>query len=655
MMKILGEKSKKGVISDLRHSESFKEASHDGALLYDPVSKTFITAENSKELIDKYIGYRNTETGEYIDGLIKPEDFPSDELFIKLQDRPGYNTKRRIGDGESDVEFTHLLIQIPEGTPVEKWPDFKKEVIEAFAHPNEWYKKGKGGGRYTPTVHIGDCFVAASGTHVSQDGKSAHFHMIVGSRTLNNKNYYGIDHNDQPIILPNNPDWRSITRRSLLGSEAEWRELKRKRINDALETLGLPKTHWLNKDEKMDENKVKAKDALQDAIKDAEREELHTELENLKTSKELSVKEFSEDDIKDAELHKSIISGQKLLADISKRAEEKLAEAYREIELVNITRSSVENAIALATTKQKLTSTEQLLETTEATLKAEAESREAFEKQLNETNVVLETLKEEHENLKTNYTEITTQYDELDTLYSTTVAKHEVEITNLTTKHTTEITAKNREIEDLKSTHERELNEQEVFYEGALENQQKTFDNLLADKETEIEQLKTTHGNELKELNAIIVSKDTNISDLESKNTELENNLATLKTEKDNQRKEFDRIIEELKKGHLEAINALKASNKSLTDEITKQVEDVQKLKGEKDELQTQNNDLNKKLKSVQKEIEELKSDKAKLEVDNKDLNDALKVYEDDNKQRLEQAKDSKKDNNPDPKKPKNK
>ena len=105
----------------------------------------------------------------------------------------------------------------------------------------------------------------------------------------------------------------------------------------------------------------------------------------------------------------------------------------------------------------------------------------------------------------------------------------------------------------------------------------------------------------------------------------------------------------------MEAITALKASNKSLTDEITKQVEDVQKLKGEKDELQTQNNDLNKRLKSVQKEIEELKSDKAKLEVDNKDLNDALKVYEDDNKQRLEQAKDSKKDNNPDPKKPKNK
>ncbi|HDS3215933.1 TPA: hypothetical protein QIF18_004195 [Escherichia coli] len=587
--------------------------------------------------------------------MIKPEDFPSDELFIKLQDRPGYNTKRRIGDGESDVEFTHLLIQIPEGTPVEKWPDFKKEVIEAFAHPNEWYKKGKGGGRYTPTVHIGDCFVAASGTHVSQDGKSAHFHMIVGSRTLNNKNYYGIDHNDQPIILPNNPDWRSITRRSLLGSEAEWRELKRKRINDALEALGLPKTHWLNKDEKMDENKVKAKDALQDAIKDAEREELHTELENLKTSKELSVKEFSEEDIKDAELHKSIISGQKLLADISKRAEEKLAEAYREIELVNITRSSVENAIALATIKQKLTSTEQLLKTTEATLKAEAESREAFEKQLNDTNVVLEKLKEEHENLKTNYTEITTQYDELDTLYSTTVAKHEVEITNLTTKHTTEITAKNREIEELKSTHERELQEQELFYEGALENQQKTFDNLLADKEEEIKQLKTTHGNELKELNAIIVSKDTNIADLERKNTELENNLATLKTEKDKQRKDFDDLIEKLKQGYLEAIEALKASNKSLTDEITKQVADVSKLKKEKEQLQTENNGLNEQLKSVQKEIEELKSDKAKLEVDNKDLNDALKVYEDDNKQRLEQAKDSKKDNNPDPKKPKNK
>jgi chromosome segregation ATPase len=584
--------------------------------------------------------------------LIKPEDFPSDELFIKLQDRPGYNTKRRIGDGESDVEFTHLLIQIPEGTPVEKWPDFVKML--KLSQPNEWYKKGKGGGRYTPTVHIGDCFVAASGTHVSQDGKSAHFHMIVGSRTLNNKNYYGIDHNDQPIILPNNPDWRSITRRSLLGSEAEWRELKRKRINDALEALGLPKTHWLNKDEKMDESKAKAKDALQDAIKDEEQEELNSELENLKISKELAVKEFSDKDIQDAELHKSIISGQKLLADISKRAEEKLAEAYREIELVNITRSSVENAIALATIKQKLTSTEQLLETTEATLKAEAESREAFEKQLNDTNVVLEKLKEEHENLKTNYTEITTQYDELDTLYSTTVAKHEVEITNLTTKHTTEITAKNRDEKSLSLLMKESFRNKNCL-EDALENQQKTFDNLLADKEEEIKQLKTTHGNELKELNAIIVSKDTNIADLERKNTELENNLATLKTEKDKQRKDFDDLIEKLKQGHLEAIEALKASNKSLTDEITKQVADVSKLKKEKEQLQTENNGLNEQLKSVQKEIEELKSDKAKLEVDNKDLNDALKVYEDDNKQRLEQAKDNKKDNNPDPKKPKNK
>jgi hypothetical protein len=76
----------------------------------------------------------------------------------------------------------------------------------------------------------------------------------------------------------------------LLGSEAEWRELKRKRINDALEALGLPKTHWLNKDEKMDESKAKAKDALQDAIKDEEQEELNSELENLKISKELAVK-----------------------------------------------------------------------------------------------------------------------------------------------------------------------------------------------------------------------------------------------------------------------------------------------------------------------------------------------------------------------------
>ena len=655
MMKILGEQSKKGVINALRHSESFNEATPDPYLAYDPVSRTWFEANNGKELINNMIGYRDTETGEYVEGAMKPEDFPSDELFIRLQDKPGYNTKRRIGDGESEMEFTHLIVHIPEGTPVEKWPDFKKEVIEVYAHPNELYQKGKGAGRYTPTVHIGDCFVAASGTHISQDGKSAHFHIFVGSRTLNNKNYYGIDSNNNPIILPTNPDWRSITRRSLLGSEAEFRELKRKRLNSALEALGLPQTHWLNKDEKMDENKVKAKDALQDAIKDAEREELHTELENLKTSKELSVKEFSEEDIKDAELHKSIVSGQKLLADISKRAEEKLAEAYREIELVNITRSSVENAIALASTKQKLTSTEQLLETTEATLKAEAESRDAFEKQLTQRNIDFNSLEEKHNSLNKNYEELAENYDDLETLLSTTVAKHEVEITNLTTNHTTEITAKNDEIEELKSTHERELNEQEVFYEGALENQQKTFDRLLADKETEIQQLKTTHGKELKELNDIIVSKDTNISDLESKNTELENNLATLKTEKDKQRIEFDDIIQKLKQGHLEAIEALKVSNKSLTDEITKQVADVNKLKEEKDQLQTENNDLNEQLKSVQNEIKELKSDKAKLEGDNKDLNDALKIYEDDNKQRLEQAKDSKKDNNPDPKKPKNK
>ncbi len=66
---------------------------------------------------------------------------------------------------------------------------------------------------------------------------------------------------------------------------------------------------------------------------------------------------------------------------------------------------------------------------------------------------------------------------------------------------------------------------------------------------------------------------------LKEKNTELENNLATLKTEKDKQRKDFDDLIEKLKQGHLEAIEALKASNKSLTDEITKQVADVSKLK----------------------------------------------------------------------------
>ena len=79
-----GEKSKKGVISDLRHSESFKEASHDGALLYDPVSKTFITAENSKELIDKYIGYRNTARAGRHSAIIELQGLPErgDHFFL---------------------------------------------------------------------------------------------------------------------------------------------------------------------------------------------------------------------------------------------------------------------------------------------------------------------------------------------------------------------------------------------------------------------------------------------------------------------------------------------------------------------------------------------------------------------------------------------
>ncbi|EIN0034779.1 hypothetical protein LN993_004821 [Salmonella enterica] len=605
--------------------------------------------------------------------MMKPEDLPTDQLYLKLQDMPGYNAKKRLtgslkkgqdagkGGKEANLEFTHVVIHIPDSVPPEKWVEWRDAHVKNFCEPHEWWSKNKGGGRFSPHVHLGETLTFATPVHVEQDGSGPHFHIITHSRTLNYKNYYGVDHNGQPQLISKNPDWRSITSRNLIAEFSEWRDLKIENINVKLKELGLTETRWLKKDQAVDDNQIKAKELVKDVISSSEEqdvnlgEDLTEHLDGLKSAKELASQEIKIDDIQDAILHKEIMNQQKLLAVISKRAEETLAAAYRDIELVNLTKQSINSSISLAHTKQQLDSTTELLAKTQEQLEDEKTAKDTIEAALLKKSGDFENLSGDYNNLKKENDELIKDFDNLEEKYKNLEdsvvilkAEHQVEITNLTTQHTNELTAKNTEIEELKSNHERELNEQEVFYEGALENQKNTFESRLDDKNAEIEKLKISHGNELEELNAIIISKDTNI-------TELENNIAALKTEKDNQRKEFNDIIEKLKQGHLEAITALKASNKSLTEQIAEQVKDVQKLKGEKDELQSVNKSLSEELDSIKKEIESLKSDKSKLESDNKDLNEALKIYEEDNKQRLEQAKDSKKDNNPDPKKPKNK
>ncbi|ECG4008798.1 hypothetical protein EZW47_22595 [Salmonella enterica subsp. enterica serovar Enteritidis] len=605
--------------------------------------------------------------------MMKPEDLPTDQLYLKLQDMPGYNAKKRLtgslkkgqdagkGGKEANLEFTHVVIHIPDSVPPEKWVEWRDAHVKNFCEPHEWWSKNKGGGRFSPHVHLGETLTFATPVHVEQDGSGPHFHIITHSRTLNYKNYYGVDHNGQPQLLRQNPDWRSITSRNLIAEFSEWRDLKIENINVKLKELGLTETRWLKRDQAVDDNQIKAKELVKDVISSSEEqdvnlgEDLTEHLDGLKSAKELASQEIKIDDIQDAILHKEIMNQQKLLAVISKRAEETLAAAYRDIELVNLTKQSINSSISLAHTKQQLDSTKELLEKTQVQLEDEKTAKDTIEAALLKKSGDFDNLTGDYNNLKKEHDELIKDFDNLEENYKNLEdsvvilkAEHQLEITNLTIQHTNELKAKNREIEELKSNHERELNEQEVFYEGALDNQKASFDKLLTDKNTEIEQLKLTHSKEVEELKTTITS-------ITEQNTNLEKQVAELKTSKENQRIEFNDIIEKLKQGHLEAIEALKVSNKSLTDEITKQVADVSKLKEEKEKLQTENNDLNEQLKSVQNEIKELKSDKAKLEGDNKDLNEALKIYEEDNKQRLEQAKDSKKDNNPDPKKPKNK
>lgn len=670
MIKIHTEYTAKGAISWLRNAESSKQVGLGDALMKNPITGEYLTDVSTAELIKKAIGYRNTETGEYVSGLMKPEDLATDQLYLKLQDMPGYNTKKRLtgslkkgqdagkGGQEANLEFTHVVIHIPDSVPPEKWVEWRDAHAKNFCEPHEWWSKNKGGGKFSPNVHLGETLTFVTPVHVEQDGSGPHFHIITHSRTLNYKNYYGVDHNGQPQLINQNPDWRSITSRTLISQASEWRDLKIANINEKLKELGLTETRWLKKDQVVDDNQIKAKELVKDVISSTEERDLNLDgdlsehLDGLKSAKELASQEIKIEDIQDAIVHKEIMNQQKLLAVISKRAEETLAAAYRDIELVNLTRQSINSSISLAHTKKELEAANQLLTKTQLQLEDEQKAKDDFESALLKKSGDYEDLQSKHNSLQNENQDLIKSFDELEENYKkledslvVLKAEHQIEITKLNTEHHNKLNALNDQIEDIRSTHARELNEQEMFYEGALDNQKATYDKLLADKETELANLNIEHQKEITEY------KET-ISNITQTNSDLKNEVIELKASKENQRIEFNSIIEKLKQGHIEAINALKASNKTLTDEIAKQVIEVKTLNDEKKELIETNKELKIQLESVKGEVESLKSDKIKLEEDNQDLNNALQVYEDDNKKRLEQAKE---DKNPDPKKPKNK
>ncbi|MCP6576564.1 hypothetical protein NL496_28095, partial [Klebsiella pneumoniae] len=89
-----------------------------------------------------------------------------------------------------------------------------------------------------------------------------------------------------------------------------------------------------------------------------------------------------------------------------------------------------------------------------------------------------------------------------------------------------------------------------------------------------------------------------------------------------------DEIIEQLKKGHEEAISKLKDSNRELTEQIASQIKDITTLKNEKKELETKNKTLNEQLEDRKNEVEELIKSNNALISENKDLNTALELYE---------------------------
>ncbi|EBH0284571.1 hypothetical protein B5878_22540 [Salmonella enterica subsp. enterica serovar Newport] len=661
MIKIHTEYTAKGAISWLRNAESSKQVGLGDAIMKNPITGEYLTDVSTAELIKKAIGYRNTDTGEYVSGLMKPEDLPTDQLYLKLQDMPGYNTKKRLtgslkkgqdagkGGQEANLEFTHVVIHIPDSVPPEKWVEWRDAHVKNFCEPHEWWSKNKGGGRFSPHVHLGETLTFATPVHVEQDGSGPHFHIITHSRTLNYKNHYGVDHNGQPQLISKNPDWRSITSRDLIAQFSEWRDLKIANINVKLKELGLTETRWLKKDQAVDDNQIKAKELVKDVISSSEEqdvnlgEDLTEHLDGLKSAKELASQEIKIDDIQDAILHKEIMNQQKLLAVISKRAEETLAAAYRDIELVNLTKQSINSSISLAHTKQQLDSTTELLAKTQEQLEDEKTAKDTIEAALLKKSGDFENLSGDYNNLKKENKELIQSFDaleenyeELENTLTLTNAQHEVDITNLKNSYETQIQANNQTHAKAIQALEDKLNEQELYYERELSN-----------KETVIEQQKSEIEAILEENDIVINGFNTTINvHMEDKN-QLNKTVNDLKTSKEQQRIEFDGIIEQLKTGHEEAITKLKDSNRELTTEIANKIADINTLKKEKETLEATNKTLNDQLKEL------IESNNALIS-ENKDLNTALELYENDNKERLEDSKKDK-NNNPDPKKPKTK
>lgn len=668
MIKIHTEYTAKGAISWLRNAESSKQVGLGDAIMKNPITGEYLTDVSTAELIKKAIGYRNTDTGEYVSGLMKPEDLPTDQLYLKLQDMPGYNAKKRLtgslkkgqdagkGGKEANLEFTHVVIHIPDSVPPEKWVEWRDAHVKNFCEPHEWWSKNKGGGRFSPHVHLGETLTFATPVHVEQDGSGPHFHIITHSRTLNYKNYYGVDHNGQPQLLRQNPDWRSITSRNLIAEFSEWRDLKIENINVKLKELGLTETRWLKRDQAVDDNQIKAKELVKDVISSSEEqdvnlgEDLTEHLDGLKSAKELASQEIKIDDIQDAILHKEIMNQQKLLAVISKRAEETLAAAYRDIELVNLTKQSINSSISLAHTKQQLDSTKELLEKTQVQLEDEKTAKDTIEAALLKKSGDFENLtadynnlKEENKELIQSFDALEEKYEELENTLTLTNAQHEVDITNIQNSYETQIQANNQSHAKAIQALEDKLNEQELYYERELSSK----DTIIEEQRLEIEAIR-------EENDIVIDGFNTTINvHMEDKN-KLNKTINDLKTSKENQRIRFDEIIEQLKKGHEEAISKLKDSNRELTEQIASQIKDITTLKNEKKELETKNKTLNEQLEDRKNEVEELIKSNNALISENKDLNTALELYENDNKERLEDSK-KEKNNNPDPKKPKNK
>lgn len=668
MIKIHTEYTAKGAISWLRNAESSKQVGLGDAIMKNPITGEYLTDVSTAELIKKAIGYRNTDTGEYVSGLMKPEDLPTDQLYLKLQDMPGYNAKKRLtgslkkgqdagkGGKEANLEFTHVVIHIPDSVPPEKWVEWRDAHVKNFCEPHEWWSKNKGGGRFSPHVHLGETLTFATPVHVEQDGSGPHFHIITHSRTLNYKNYYGVDHNGQPQLIRQNPDWRSITSRNLIAEFSEWRDLKIENINVKLKELGLTETRWLKRDQAVDDNQIKAKELVKDVISSSEEqdvnlgEDLTEHLDGLKSAKELASQEIKIDDIQDAILHKEIMNQQKLLAVISKRAEETLAAAYRDIELVNLTKQSINSSISLAHTKQQLDSTKELLEKTQVQLEYEKTAKDTIEAALLKKSGDFENLtadynnlKEENKELIQSFDALEEKYEELENTLTLTNAQHEVDITNIQNSYETQIQANNQSHAKAIQALEDKLNEQELYYERELSSK----DTIIEEQRLEIEAIR-------EENDIVIDGFNTTINvHMEDKN-KLNKTINDLKTSKENQRIRFDEIIEQLKKGHEEAISKLKDSNRELTEQIASQIKDITTLKNEKKELETKNKTLNEQLEDRKNEVEELIKSNNALISENKDLNTALELYENDNKERLEDSK-KEKNNNPDPKKPKNK